>query len=442
MPTPRDHALAIWRAAVAAADPFGRVRAFLAADDGPARRALAAGGGVFVFGGGKAGPSMGRGVESALAGHLDCVSGVVNVPAGELPKLERIHLWPARPAGSNHPTKEGVAGVEMQLALTELLRPEDLALCLFSGGGSALLPAPVEGVSLEDKQELTRLLHASGATIGEMNCVRKHLSRFKGGRLGEVFAQRGCPAVSLLVSDVVGDPPDVIASGPTAPDPTTFADALAVLDRYGLTGRAPAAALAHLRAGAAGDVPETPKSLPEAVENVILCNNAGSLAAAAQKAEQLGYHVLNLGSFIEGETRPVATALAGVVRSVRRDRVPIRPAACLLSGGETTVSLGPGHGKGGRNQEFVLALLEKLGEAESEGVVVLSGGTDGEDGPTDAAGAVADRETWRKAAGRSLSPAAFLDRHDAYAFFEATGDLLRTGLTDTNVMDVRVVLVV
>src|SRR5262249_17970589 len=163
-------------------------------------------------------------------------------------------------------------------------------------------------------------------------------------------------------------------------------DALAVLDRHGLAGRAPAAALAHLRAGAAGEVPETPKSLPEAVENVTLCNNAGSLAAAAQRAEQLGYRVLNLGSFIEGDTRQAA-ALAGVVRSVRRDRVPVRPAACLLSGGETTVSLGPGHGKGGRNQEFVLALLAKLGEAESEGVVVLSGGTDGEDGPTDAAGA-------------------------------------------------------
>jgi glycerate 2-kinase len=434
MPTPREDALAIWHAAVAAADPFQRVRDYLLPADGPARKALAAGGGVYVFGGGKAGPAMARGVESALRDTLDRVFGVVNVPAGDHTATERIHLWPARPAGSNHPTAEGVQGVEMQLALAELLRPEDLALCLLSGGGSALMPAPVEGVTLADKQEVTKLLHACGATIDEMNCVRKHLSRCKGGRLGETLAASGCRVVSLIVSDVIGDPLDVIASGPTAPDPTTFADALDVLRRHKIEDRTPEAVLAHLRRG----VTDTPKSLPDRVSNVVLCNNAGSLAAAAAEAESLCYRVLNLGSFLDGETRDVAAVLAGVARSIRRNGVPVSPPVCLLSGGETTVTLSPDHGKGGRNQEFVLACLLKLGP--NEDVVVLSGGTDGEDGPTDAAGAVADCETWRKMG--TTSPASHLERHDAYTLFEATGDLIRTGLTGTNVMDVRVMLIV
>lgn len=437
----RQHALAIWQAAVVAADPFERVRSFLSAPGNPAQAALDRGGGVFVFGGGKAGAVMASAVESALADHLDRLGGVINVPAGPAPALVRLHAWPARPAGSNQPTEQGVQGVEMQLAMTELLQPEDLALCLLSGGGSALLPAPVEGITLADKQEVTRHLHACGATIDEMNCVRKHLSRIKGGRLAEAFLERGCQAVSLIVSDVIGDPLDVIASGPTAPDPTTFADALAVLERFELGAQVPAAVWTHLRRGMAGEVPETPSTLPDRIVNRVLCNNAGSLAAAARKAEELGYRVLNLGSFLEGETRQVATALAGLVRSIRRDGVPLRPPVCLLSGGETTVTLGTRHGKGGRNQEFVLASLVKLGPREMEGVVVLSGGTDGEDGPTDAAGALVDSHTWRKAAGGGLSPAAFLDRHDAYPFFEATGDLVKTGLTNTNVMDVRVTLI-
>lgn len=438
MATPREDALAIWHAAVAAADPFQRVRAYLLAPDGPARQALAAGGGVYVFGGGKAGPAMARGVESALRDKLDRVFGVVNVPAGDHTATERIHLWAARPAGSNHPTAEGVQGVEMQLALAELLRPEDLALCLLSGGGSALMPAPVEGVTLEDKQEVTKLLHSCGATIDEMNRVRKHLSRCKGGRLGETLAATGCRVVNLIVSDVIGDPLDVIASGPTAPDPTTFADAQEVLRRYQIEARTPEAVREHLRRGAAGEVADTPKSLPDRVSNVVLCNNAGSLAAAAAEAESLGYRVLNLGSFLDGETRDVAGVLAGITRSIRRDGVPISPPVCVLSGGETTVTLGADHGKGGRNQEFVLACLLELGP--NEDVVVLSGGTDGEDGPTDAAGAVADRETWRKMG--TMSPADHLARHDAYTFFDVTGDLVKTGLTGTNVMDVRVMLVV
>ena len=234
MPSRREDALSIWRAAVAAADPFARVRDYLAAPDNAARRAIASGGRVAVLGGGKAGALMAAGVEAGLSDHLDALTGLQNVPAGSLRSLSRIGLREARPAGSNHPTAEGVAAVEEQFRLVDSLNPGDLALCLLSGGGSALLPAPAEGVSLADKQEVTRLLHASGATIGEMNCVRKHLSRIKGGRLAQRIVARGVGVLGLILSDVVGDPLDAIASGPTAPDPTTFADALAVLDRFGL----------------------------------------------------------------------------------------------------------------------------------------------------------------------------------------------------------------
>jgi hydroxypyruvate reductase/glycerate 2-kinase len=301
------------------------------------------------------------------------------------------------------------------------------------------LPAPVEGVSLEDKQQVTKLLHACGATINEMNCVRKHLSQCKGGRLAQAF--HGRALLSLIISDVIGDPLDVIASGPTAADPTTFADAVGVLRHYQLIDRVPVAVWRHLEAGTAGRIPETLKALPANVHNYIIGNNARSLTAAQARAEELGYRVLNLGSFIEGETRHVATAMAGIVRSICSHRRPSAPPLCLLSGGETTVTLNEQHGLGGRNQEFVLAAAQKLGGEGLRNVVVLSGGTDGEDGPTDAAGAVADQETWRKAATLGLSAGEYLDRNDAYHFFEATGDLLKTGLTQTNVMDVRVILI-
>jgi hydroxypyruvate reductase/glycerate 2-kinase len=437
----RQYARDIWQAAVDAVNPFELVRGAMERPTQALGSTLHAGGRVLVVGGGKAGAAMAAGVEAALADDLDRLEGIVNVPGGTEQPLPRLRLWPARPAGSNYPTAEGVAGVERQLALAASAGLQDVGLCLLSGGGSALMPAPVEGVSLEDKQAVTGLLHACGATIDEMNCVRKHLSRVKGGRLAQVFAERGCPLFSLIISDVIGDPLDVIASGPTAPDPTTFADALAVLDRFGLRQRTPASVLAHLERGAAGAIPETPKEMPDRVQNLVLGNNARALAAAGRHAGSLGYAVLNLGSFIEGETRHAAIALAGVARSVRADGVPLRAPACLLSGGETTVTLGPGHGRGGRNQEFVLAGLLKLGKEGMRGVVLLSGGTDGEDGPTDAAGALADEGTLARAAARGLNPAEFLDRHDAYPFFDSTGDLLRTGLTQTNVMDVRVILV-
>ncbi|HEY7156577.1 MAG TPA: DUF4147 domain-containing protein [Gemmataceae bacterium] len=445
----RQHARAIWQAAVTAVDPFELVRGALTNPPPALAEALAGSGRILVVGGGKAGAAMAAGVEAALSEQGHRLAGVVNVPAPPHPQplsphggrgeLGAIRLHVARPAGTNQPTAEGVAGVRAMLDLAAT-GPHDVGLCLLSGGGSALLPAPVAGITLQDKQHVTVLLHACGATINEMNCVRKHLSDIKGGRLAQAFGTR--PLFSLIISDVIGDPLDVIASGPTAADPTTFADALAVLDRYDLRPRVPPAVVTHLECGRDGSVDETLKTLPPSVHNVILGNNSRALAAAERQAKALGYNVLNLGSFIEGETRQAAVVLAGIVRGIRADRQPMQPPVCLLSGGETTVTLTPGHGRGGRNQEFVLAAAVHLDAAGLRRVVVLSGGTDGEDGPTDAAGAIAEEGTFTRAAQAGLDPAAYLERHDAYSFFEATGDLLKTGLTQTNVMDVRVLLIV
>ncbi len=429
----REHALAIWNAAVDVVRPAPLVRAALEAE-----RAIYTSPRVLVVGAGKAGPGMAQGLEEALADRLDRVEGLLNVPAGMTAPLKRIRLHAARPQGVNEPTAEGVAGAEEMLRLLQSAGPDDVAVCLISGGGSALLPAPVEGVSLADKLAVTKLLHRCGATIDEMNCVRKHLSRVKGGRLAEAF--RGKRLVSLIVSDVVGDPLDVIASGPTAPDPTTFADALQVLRKYELSRSAPSAVLRYLEAGSNGGSPETLKTIPESVENRVIGSNRVALDAAKRKAEELGYRVLDLGSFVEGETRHVATAVAGVVRSIKRDGAPLNAPACVLLGGETTVTLGANAGKGGRNLEFVAAVVAKLG-AELEGVTALSGGTDGEDGPTDAAGAVADSATLAALAEQKITADDFVQRHDAYHLFDRVGGLIRSGLTGTNVMDVRVILV-
>jgi hydroxypyruvate reductase/glycerate 2-kinase len=429
---PRTDAQTIWHGAVAAVRPEPLVRRALTDLTEELRTAPR----ILVLGGGKAGAAMAQAVEVVLADQLDRIEGIVNVPADAVRPLRKIRLHAARPAATNFPTPEGVAGAQEMLQLAKSAGPNDIALCLLSGGGSALLPAPAEGVSLADKLAVTKRLHHCGATINEMNAVRKHLSAIKGGRLAEAF--QGRSLYSLIISDVIGDPLDVIASGPTAADPTTFAQAMDILDRYHLRGEIPASALGHLERGVHGKITETPKALASHVHNMILGNNVLALAAAAERAEQLGYRVLNLGSYIEGETRHVATMHAGIVRSIVEQGVPSAPPVCLLSGGETTVTLTPHPGKGGRNQEFVLAALLKRA---APNVVILSGGTDGEDGPTDAAGASADAATLERATSLGLNGWDYLQRNDAYRFFQATGDLFITGLTHTNVMDVRVFLV-
>ncbi len=433
----RDDACAIWHAAVAAVRPEPLIQRAL--EEPRLRAALDDASRILVVGAGKAGAAMSAGLEAALPDLAGKIAGIVNVPAETVRPLRGIRLHAARPAGSNQPTAEGATGAFEMLKLLAEMGTEDVALCLLSGGGSALLPAPATGVTLGDKQAVTQLLHECGATINEMNTVRKHLSCIKGGQLAQAF--RGRQLYSLIISDVIGDPLDAIASGPTAADPTTFQDALTVLRKYRLEARVPAAVREYLEQGVGGAVPETLKSVPANVTNLVIGNNALALTAAEAMARERGYGVLNLGSFIEGETRHVAAVLAGIARSIHTGGVPLKRPACVLSGGETTVTLVDNHGKGGRNQEFVLAALIALSSSALDDIVILSGGTDGEDGPTDAAGAVADRQTFEHASALGLAPTAFLVRNDAYHFFEAAGGLLKTGLTQTNVMDVRVLLV-
>lgn len=343
--------------------------------------------------------------------------------------------------GINEPTAEAMFGAQRILELVGSAGPNDLLVCLISGGGSALLPLPAEGITLAEKQQVVRLLHRSGATIGQMNAVRKHISRIKGGRLAEKFPGRLC--MTLIISDVIGDPLDVIASGPTAPDPTTFADAWKVLEQYRLVEQVPESVRQYLQRGLKGELPETPKTVPTdaagqpRVYHFILASNRHALEAAARYAAQLGFDVTSLGPYIEGETRQVAEDLA---RQAQNWRDTITRPLAVLSGGETTVTLPPTHGKGGRNQEFALAFLNYLSATGLNGMVLLAAGTDGEDGPTDAAGAFADAEADQRARQLGLRPADFLERHDAYHFFDAIGALFRPGLTQTNVMDLRVLL--
>ena len=430
-------ALAIWNAAVAAADPATLVIQQFVREYDQLTPLLDLASRILVVGAGKASGAMAHGLERVFE-NREHLSGIVNVPDGTTATTDRIRLNPARPAGSNHPTEAGVRGAEEMLALLQGAGPNDVAFCLISGGGSALLPAPPDGISLADKQKITKLLHASGATINEMNAVRKHLSRSKGGRLAQAF--RGKLLISFIISDVVGDPLDVIASGPTVIDTTTYADAIGVLTRYDLLARTPSAIREHLERGERGDIPETLKVLPDTVRNVLIGSNAQSLDAALQEATRRGYTVVDLGPFVEGETREVAKVVAGVVRNIRSRGKPVPPPACILIGGETTVTLNVNPGQGGRNQEFALAMLAQLGAEGMRGVTMLSAGTDGEDGPTDAAGAIATYDMLQDAARQGFSLTKHLDSHDAYPFFAANGGLIRSGLTGTNVTDVRVIL--
>jgi glycerate-2-kinase len=408
---------------------------------------------IVVVGAGKAGAGMAAGFEQAVGEDVleSKVTGWVNVPADCVRTLGRIHLCAARPAGVNEPTAEGVSGSLEILRLVSQLEAHDVCIVLLSGGGSALLPAPVDGVSLADKQAVTRLLMQSGASIGELNCVRKQLSRIKGGGLARAAVGRiGNPScssraprvITLIISDVIGDPLDVIASGPTVDDSSTPDDALVVLAKYGRQpGDVPETVLTFLRDAAAHGEPRQP--LPPAVSNHIIGNNAVALAAAAARARQLGCEVQSLGSDHAGEARMVGGELAELCLRLRESRPMGAPPVCVLSGGEPVVHLVPTDQsrRGGRNQEVALAALVRLWEDGLVDLAILSGGTDGEDGPTDAAGAVADAAVCQQARECGLDPTAFLAINNAYPFFDQTGGLLRTGPTHTNVMDLRVALV-
>jgi hydroxypyruvate reductase len=389
---------------------------------------------IVVIGGGKASAHMAAALEDMLGPKI--THGLISVKHGHTRKLKTIELIQA---GHPVPDAHGLRAARAIFRMAENAEKNDLVICLLSGGGSALLPLPAPPLTLADKQKTIRLLLACGASIDEINTLRKHLSAIKGGHL----AGAAYPAVlvTLILSDVVGDRLDIIASGPTVPDPGTFQDCMDIIDRYQITHKLPPRVLNHIRAGIAGKSAETPKPgdrLFTGTRNLIIGSNAEALAAAAKKAASLGYRPLILSSMIEGNTQDAALFHTAVLKEIRKTGNPIPPPACILSGGETTVKV-TGNGKGGRNQEFALAAaMEIQGE---KNMVLLSAGTDGTDGPTDAAGAVIDPFTVVNARKAGLDPTTFFADNDSYSFFKKTGELLVTGPTGTNVMDLRILLV-
>jgi glycerate 2-kinase len=389
---------------------------------------------ILLIGAGKGTAPMAKAVEDILGEYL--IEGLIIVKYGHGVPLKKTRIMEA---GHPIPDRTGLEATEMLLAKVKECTEEDLIICAFSGGGSALLPAPSSPLNLDRKQETTRLLLECGATINEINSIRKHLSRVKGGWL----AKTAYPAtlISLILSDVIGDKLDVIASGPTVPDESTYDDCMAIIEKYGLTGKLPGEVMEYFKQGAEGISPETPKAGDPAfakVQNLIVGSNRGSLLAAWEKAVSLGYNTMILSSQIEGEAKEVAQVFAAIGKEICQSGLPIPSPACILAGGEPTVTI-QGKGMGGRNQEMALAFA--IAAEGWDRVSFLSAGTDGTDGPTDAAGAVADGSTCRRAQKAGLNPQDFLQNNDSYAFFESLGDLLKTGPTRTNVMDVMCLLV-
>lgn len=427
----REDALACIHAAIAAVEPEALVRGFLEGH----REMLEVEGTIHLAGIGKAGAAMARGAAGVVGENL--AGGALIVPAGE----EEGAPAGVDVFGGGHPVpnEEGVCGAERILALAEALGEDDLLLCVISGGGSALMTLPPRGVSLEDLRRTTQLLLEAGATIDELNAIRKHLDRLKGGRL----ARAAAPArvLALILSDVVGDPLDVIASGPVSPDPTIYRDALGVLDRFRLREKVPAPVREHLERGEHGEEPESPGPGDPVFGRVraeIVGNNVLAAKAARAEAERRGYAAEILTTTFTGEAREVGRDLAEAAVRALRAGGPLEPPACLIAAGETTVTV-TGKGKGGRNQEVALsaaiALHELLEEEEADRVLVASFGTDGIDGPTDAAGALATGTTLRRAAARGQDAQTALADNDAYPYFQTLEDLIHTGPTGTNVMD-------
>jgi hydroxypyruvate reductase len=392
---------------------------------------------IVAVGAGKAGAGMAAAVEEVIGPRLaeeKQLAGWINVPADCVRPLKWIRLHAARPAGVNEPTAAGAAGAAEILRLVESLAADDLCLCLLSGGGSALLPAPVEAIALADKLAVTRHLSAAGANIEQLNTVRKQLSRIKGGGLAR--ACRAGRLVSLVISDVLGDPLDLIASGPTVEDCSSPEAALAVLDQFSAREAGiPPAVFAWLERQHVQ--PRQP--VKSRVTNLVIGNNATAVDAAGREAERRGYsHAMISARQSEGPAEEVGRHLAAMARQMRGQRGP----DCLISGGEPVVRLveASRRGQGGRNQQLALAALETFWEEVARNVAFLSGGTDGEDGPTDAAGAFFDAGILQAARAHGLSPPDFLARNDAYNFFAPLEALLKTGPTHTNVCDLRVVV--
>jgi hydroxypyruvate reductase len=389
---------------------------------------------IFVIGAGKASAAMASAFE-AVAGDA-IAAGCVIVPYGHALPCTRIQVLEA-----GHPVVDamGLAATAEVLRVVARAGADDLVVCLLSGGASAVLEHPAEGVTLEDLQETSRILLASGASIDEFNTVRRHLSSVKGGQLAREIAPASC--VTLVISDVIGDPPEGIASGPTAPDPSTFEDAGTVLKRLGVMDRVPEGVRRHIADGRRGLHPDTPKSGDAAFAHAsyhVLANNAVALEAAAAEASTRGYRPRIVSSALGGEARLAGAAVAAAVRAELEAIRPGEPPFCLLWGGETTVRV-RGNGRGGRNQELALSACAALRSAKGQ-FTLAAMGTDGTDGPTDAAGAWFNPAMIAASDARGFRPEDFLDRNDSYAFFAPLGGLLRTGPTGTNVADIVVAL--
>jgi len=453
---PQGRALAeIMAAALAAVEPASAVRRHLQRVDDAiliGDRRYTGVGRVVVVGAGKAGAPMARAAAEILGDRV--AGGLVVVKEGHLGDTETrrhgdtetgavalslpVSRSPGLPvsvveAGHPVPDQRGADAAERMAGLLQGLHADDLVLVLLSGGGSALLTLPAPGLSLADLRAMTSALLRCGAPIGEINALRKHTTRLFGGQLARLAAP--ARVVALIVSDVIGSPLDVIASGPTSPDPTTFADAWAIIERYDLARELPPALLDYLRRGAAGAIAETPKPgdpLWARLQNQVIASNVVAAEAAVVAARQRGFNTMFLTSYLEGEAREVGRVAAGLARELALRGGPLAPPALIVCGGETTVTI-RGEGLGGRNQELALGAVAGL--AGLPGALLVALATDGGDGPTDAAGAVVGGETLVRAQAQGLDPAAFLARNDAYRFFDALGDLLRPGPTLTNVND-------
>jgi glycerate 2-kinase len=435
----REQALAILSAALEAVDPVHAIKRQMSLSGETLRIGqrvydLGRYQNIYVIGGGKAGGSMAEAVEEILGQRV--TDGLVNVKYGYGAETKIIRL---NEAAHPIPDAAGMTGTKQMVELARQATEEDLVICLISGGGSALMTLPVEGITLADMKSLTDALLRCGATINEINAVRKHLSQIKGGNL----ARLAYPAeiVSLILSDVVGSPLDVIASGPTVPDTTTFVDAYGVIEKYSLLEELPRPIVERLRQGKEGLIAETPKEGDEIFTrtyNLIIASNEIAAEAAIAKAEELGFHSLLLSTFVEGEAREVAKVFVAIAKEIINSGRPLPRPACVVAGGETTVTI-RGHGLGGRNQEMALsAALEITG---LEDVMIIPLATDGTDGPTDAAGAIADGSTLRRAQEAGLSAIRYLANNDSYHFFQKLGDLLITGPTNTNVNDLTLTFV-
>lgn len=437
----REALVEIVNKAIASVDPSSAVHHRLRLEGeklvvGDQEFSLSETGKIIVVGAGKASGKMAEALEGILGDKI--TEGVINVPEGTASKynLGKIDFVEA---GHPLPTEGSVRGAEEIMDLVSGLDSQDLVICLLSGGGSALMTLPVDGISLGDLQETTQLLLKSGASIQEVNSVRKHLSKIKGGQLARAI--HPARSITLIISDVVGDRLDTIASGPTYPDSTTYPDALEVIEKYGLTNQVPESILKHLKSGGEGKVPETPKPgdecFSEAIHEII-ASNSDAVKATEAVGKSHGFNVSILTTKMEGEAREVGANLAKTAKRVIDEGELVSRPALLISGGETTVTV-EGEGKGGRNQE--LALSAGMNIVGLEKVALASFSTDGVDGPSDAAGAIVDGFTLERAEDLGLDPRAYLERNDSYNFFKELGDLLITGPTGTNVMDVTVLCV-